>query len=1642
MFFDLPSIEITDTGAGPGAVTFEDSGTSDTVLNIGSVSAVGAVTITKPSTGNLLITEIDATGSTVTLTASMGAINDNEDDTVDDILGTTLTLTALDEIGGGAATKVLDTAGILEVASTSLDVSTTGMGTTHQILLTEANGTSLTNLDTVEDDITVVSTTGNLTVADVHAGTTSAGAVTLTASAGAIIGTAAGARDITGNAATLSATKGIGTTTLETAVGGLITFSNTGAVASVVSIDDSGGASTTYTGSNTGLGTTITIVDQDAATGFATGGTITGGSGTVQISADKMNIGHTVTGANINLFTNTATRPISVGLEVGTSLSLEQGELQNLSSPGTVTIGKDGTQKGGISVGGAVNLGAETFDLSLFTDGSGIDATGALKTITLNTVGSKTLTLNAEGGIGATNAISFNTTNVSATNAVSGSELKLAPTGNITLGVAATTINQLSGGSIDVLAGGTITIGGDVMVAGAGTITLDAAGATATINRTAGTVTAATVELGTNGATTKAIGDTGTVLTAATTQLNADATGAVLKIDNTGALLDLQLNADLGTITFTNTGTTNTGANITANVINLSSTEVFTIDKSIVADVGALNVTMSSEKNLDVTAAGSLATNAGSGDVTLTTDDASLAGTVNAGANNINIFTTDADTVISLGTAEAGTANQLDLTEAELKVLASTGTVTIGKNGTTTGNIVLGGVVNLGTETFDLTLATEGNIVTTGAGKTLTIMAGETLTLDALSGTGTIGDATNALSTAATVIDADAGGATLRIANTGNVTDLQLNATNGTITYTNVGTVNTGAPITANVISLSADNTLTIDEKVVSSGGAITLATTAADKNLDFTAGSIQAATTLELRSDEMNLAGSLASALVGINVFTFAADQGIAIGAAAAGELSLVESELKVLASSGLVTIGEDGVHTAGIDIDGAVDLSAENYDLTLVTDGGGIDDTGGGNTIDVTGETLTLDAQGGIGNTKAISFTSTNISATNAMSGTELKLAPTGNITLGVAATVIDQQVMNGSIDVDAGGNITVGGNVTVSGGGAATTITLLANGTINGTLTKSVTAKTVILGDAGTTQIGNSVVLETAATTQLDAEASGAVLTINNTGALLDLQLNADSGTITFANTGTTNTGAAITANVIDLKSSGVFTIDEDVTADTGDVTVEVRTADTNLDFTAGTIQSTIAAVTLRSDNMNLAGTAVNGKIGVTLEQLNNAQNIKLGGAGSADSITVLGLNQVELAKVVSPAGLTIGKLTGTNVTIDGAVDLVTPGTLTGGTLLIQGNGNFNGNAHITSPIDTTLTFPSGAITFAGLTGGVTATGNTVTLTATAGAINNVAPTAFTNITAATLNATSGGDLAPVGGFNFALRTAVSTLTAGSGGVLNIINAGAVTATLTATGALDFDNAGTILTGGAISGSTVNITGDNTVTIAHNVTGTGGLVNLTTTGAGTQLQLDPMMLATNITLTSNGGADITLSAQDMFIDTDAGDGDGIVLFSPGGVIVVDPRNAATVHLGDHAPGGIFNLTDAEMDALIASNSLAIGLEVLGVPTTTSAIVLDRDNANSFGANSLKLNTTTTVDDNNNGDAIVITGAGVLTLNATGGAGTADTLVTNVSNLVLTTGASDIQNSTALTLMDSTVTGQLDLETVGAAACCWTTS
>ena len=137
---------------------------------------------------------------------------------------------------------------------------------------------------------------------------------------------------------------------------------------------------------------------------------------------------------------------------------------------------------------------------------------------------------------------------------------------------------------------------------------------------------------------------------------------------------------------------------------------------------------------------------------------------------------------------------------------------------------------------------------------------------------------------------------------------------------------------------------------------------------------------------------------------------------------MSLTQAALQQLAtpSGGTVTVGETTVHTGGITVSGDVDLSGENFHLTLNSDGAlgtGIDDSEGDKTITLNAKTLTLSAQGGIGATNAIKFDAATVSAVNSGTGMELKLAPTGDITLGSASTKIDQNVSGGSIRCDRG-------------------------------------------------------------------------------------------------------------------------------------------------------------------------------------------------------------------------------------------------------------------------------------------------------------------------------------------------------------------------------------------------------------------------------------------------------------------------------------------------------------------------------------------------------------------------------------------------------------------------------------------------
>ena len=90
------------------------------------------------------------------------------------------------------------------------------------------------------------------------------------------------------------------------------------------------------------------------------------------------------------------------------------------------------------------------------------------------------MTLNAATGIGALAAapvvINSVTGNLSASNTTSGA--LFLQTGNITLGSASTTLSEVAGGTLRVDAINTVAsniiIGGDLTVAGAGTIELNA----------------------------------------------------------------------------------------------------------------------------------------------------------------------------------------------------------------------------------------------------------------------------------------------------------------------------------------------------------------------------------------------------------------------------------------------------------------------------------------------------------------------------------------------------------------------------------------------------------------------------------------------------------------------------------------------------------------------------------------------------------------------------------------------------------------------------------------------------------------------------------------------------------------------------------------------------------------------------------------------------------------------------------------------------------------------------------------------------------------------------------------------------------------------------------------------------------------
>jgi len=124
-----------------------------------------------------------------------------------------------------------------------------------------------------------------------------------------------------------------------------------------------------------------------------------------------------------------------------------------------------------------------------------------------------------------------------------------------------------------------------------------------------------------------------------------------------------------------------------------------------------------------------------SGTLTIKANTVNLGATVTAGSGGINLQPDVAATTVGLNDA-AGTLN---LSEAELQLLTTSGTVTVG-SGTSTGAFTLGslGGINLSGRTYDLTIQKASGATTFnfGAAQTLTLADNKTLTFNV--GTGTI----------------------------------------------------------------------------------------------------------------------------------------------------------------------------------------------------------------------------------------------------------------------------------------------------------------------------------------------------------------------------------------------------------------------------------------------------------------------------------------------------------------------------------------------------------------------------------------------------------------------------------------------------------------------------------------------------------------------------------------------------------------------------------------------------------------------------------------------------------------------------------------------------------------------------------------
>ncbi|HPM82318.1 MAG TPA: choice-of-anchor Q domain-containing protein, partial [Candidatus Anammoximicrobium sp.] len=931
---------------------------------------------------------------------------------------------------------------------------------------------------------------------------------------------------------------------------------------------------------------------------------------------------------------------ITLGNHVGTT------NFGSLSATGTnVTIAEDSQMNLNLvsAAGGTVTLSST---------GAIIDNNGGL-----NNILATSAALTASGGIGSTNALETQVTNLAFRN-TSGDNVQIVNSGALVINAVGTLLTSSSAGGVTVTASSPVTYA--VNTTAAGTITANATEAAGAGDDV--TVNAGVTVRSTGGDVVFNAGD---------------------NIVITGAPSVATVQSDTGNVTL------NSGVGDTDDI------GLQTLDGTVRADGGTVTINLNAEAGLASQAATGtiLATNLQLLSSAGTPGGGSFA--LSAGTNDVGTIAAATDGAIAYRDTNAltvGTVTTAGITTSDDDVTLCATSFSLTQN------------ISAGTGTVRLS-ASSGGITQTGGAITasaLGVAAGTNVSLPNANDVDTF-----AASVGGALSFADSDGFTIgsvpawlcfpgATGITG-ATDVEFCIATGNLAIT--------TPLNASgTVRLRTSN----GSITQSSAGVITAANLGAwaTGNVDLNTLVNAVSNTFAARS---NTTG----------VVEFQNNQGFAVGTITAGAscfpatagATTANGNIDIDANAGNLTV--NNVVTAGLA--GTVTLNADAGAVNL---NAAVSSSTG--QIDITADSVNQNAGGNIstGAVAAINVTADNGSIT--MAGGTTTTSSTGTITYDATANVALSQLIStsGPINVTAGSgaitdnlvseaaNLSTSGTVTLdaetgigSAGGAAdidTTIgTLVATNRTSGNIVIQETSGLIVAGTGVQTLAGNGSI-------SIDVDAGNltinSVVTAHGAGTVT---LNADSGTIDI------NAVVSSTSGAIQITGD-IITQDANVT--TGSTAAVVVTADngsiTMADLTTTSTGSGLITYTATA-NIGLSALSTSGNVIVTADSNND-------GAGAISDVTALELANIAANQVALRAGSGIGDGVAPNdADIDVAINTLAARTRTGdvhvqdlsgglsidsfnglsGVTITNADGSATGGDHITIRASSPLTVTAG-------------------------------------------------------------------------------------------------------------------------------------------------------------------------------------------------------------------------------------------------------------------------------------------------------------------------------------------------------------